>query len=157
MKPMPNGDAGRDDSAVSVLIGYIVNIGIAALVVSLTLLLLQGVFADAQGSAVESEMRAVGQSFAGELERVDVLSNQTDGNVTAFAELPESENPYSITVFYDGPDKGTRVNVESGSASVDIAIANETAIAGAADGITIPRGNEPEISYNTSGDEIVIE
>ena len=156
MKPMPNSDAGRDDSAVSVLVGYIVNIGIAALVVSLTLLLLQGVFADAQGSAVESEMRAVGQSFAGELERVDVLSNQTDGNVTVFAELPESENPYSITVIYDGPDKGTRINVESGGASADVAIANETAIAGAAEGVTVPRGNEPEIKYDSTEDEILI-
>lgn len=157
MKPMPNDDSRRDDAAVSVLISYIINIGIAALVVSLTLLLLQGVFADAQDNAVESGLEAVGQSFASELERVDVLSNRTDSNITATVDLPESDNPYSITVLYDGPDQGTRINVESGSASVDIGFANQTAIAGAEEGISVPRGSEPEISYNTSGDEIVIE
>mgnify|MGYP006293119091 CR=1 FL=1 len=151
----PRGDE-PSDSAVSVLVGYIINIGIAAIVVSVTLLLLQGVFTDAQDSAVESEMEVIGQSFASELERVDAISNRTDANVSTTVSLPESDNSYSLTVFYDGPDQGGRVHVQSGSAAVDIGFVNETAIRGADEGISLPRGSEPEISYNTSAKEIVI-
>ena len=158
MKPQrhPRHEDEPSDSAVSVLISYLINIGIAAIVVSLTLFLLQGVFADTQENAVESEISAVGQSFASELERVDVLSNQTDGNVTATVELPQSQNPYSIKVIYDGPDSGTRINVESGDATVDIPIANETEIKGAKDGVSVARGSTPEIRYNSTEDEILI-
>jgi len=156
MKPTPNDDARRDDAAVSILIGYIINIGVAAIVISVTLFLLQGVFADAQDNAVQSELEAVGQSFASELERVDVLSNRTDSDVSTTAKLPESDNPYTITVFYDGPDQGTRINVESGSASVDLGFSNETAIAGADDGISVGRGGTPEIIYDSTEDEILI-
>lgn len=155
MKPCQ--DETPSDSAVSVLIGYIINIGIAAIVVSLTLFLLQGVFADAQDSAVESEMEVIGQSFASEMERIDVMSTRTNGDVSTTVSLPESDNPYSVTVLYDGSDQGSRINVESGSASVDVAFFNETAIDGAAEGITVPRGDEVEIRYDSGQKEIVIE
>lgn len=153
----PRNDQTPSDSALSVLISYIVNLGIAAIVVSLTLLLLQGVFVDAQDSAVKSEMEAIGQSFASELERVDAMGSRTGADLSTTVSLPESDNPYSVTVFYDGPDNGTRINVESRGTSVDLGFANTTAIDGAADGITVPRGDEVEIQYDSVNKEIVIE
>ena len=154
----PRGDE-PSDSAVSVLVGYIINIGIAAIVVSVTLLLLQGVFTDAQDSAVESEMEVIGQSFASELERVDTISNRTDANanVSTTVSLPESDNSYSLTVLYNNSNEAAWINVDSGSASVDIGFVNETAIRGADEDISFSRGSEPEIRYNSSAEEIVIE
>ena len=154
----PRGDETPDDSAVSVLVGYIINIGIAAIVVSVTLFLLQGVFTSAQDSAVESEMEVIGQSFASELERVDtIISNRTDANVSTTVSLPESDNSYSLTVLYNNSDEAAWINVDSGSASVDIGFVNETAIRGADEDISFSRGSEPEIRYNSSAEEIVIE
>jgi hypothetical protein len=153
----PRGDETPSDSAVSVLVGYLINIGIAAIAVSVTLFLLQGVFVSAQDSAVKSEMEVIGQNFAGQLERVDTMSNRTDANVSTTVSLPESDNPYSLTVSYDSSDDAAWINVESRSASVDIGLANETAIGGAADGITVSRGSEVVIRYDSGDEEIVIE
>ena len=156
MKPVPNADAGRDDTALSVMIGYIINLGIAAVVVSLTLILLQGVFVDAQDRAVESEMKAIGEDFASELERVDIMSSRTDSDVSTTVSLPESDNPYTVTVLYDGLDDVGRVHVDSRRTSVNVAFVNTTTIADAREGINVPRGSEVEIKYDAIDEEIDI-
>ena len=141
-----------DDEAVSVLVGYIVNIGIATLVISLTLLLLQGAFTDVRDRAVESEMQAIGESFAGEIERVDVLSQRGSGDVTTTVEVPQSDTPYSMEVRHD--EGSSWIHLEARSASVAVPFANETEIDGAGDGIGVASGSTVEIEYD-SGEEVI--
>ncbi|MDZ7687355.1 MAG: hypothetical protein U5J64_01305 [Halobacteriales archaeon] len=145
-----------DDTAVSVLIGYIINIGIATIVVSLTLLLLQGAFTDVRDRAVESEMEAVGESFAGEIERVDILSQRGSSGVSTTVKVPQSETPYRMTVLY-GSDEGARLLLEARSASVEVPFKNETVIEGAGDGIGVSAGSTPEITYDSTAGVIRIE
>lgn len=150
------GGNERDDAALSILIGYIVNLGVAALVVSLTFLLLQGAFNDVRGTAAQAEMVSVGENLASEIERVDVLSQRSTGNVTSSVDLPVSDTSYSINVTSDADGDG-RILLNAGMSSVVVGFENKTAIRGAGEGIGVPKSSSPVIRYNATGDVIEIE
>lgn len=144
-----------DEEAISVLIGYVVNLAVAAAVIGLTLFLLQGAFTDVRGNAVGAEMETIGENLAGEIERVDVLSQRGSGNVSTTARLPTASRPYTANVTASAGGGG-RIVLTSGSDSVEVGFQNETAIRGADDGIELPEGSSPTVRYNETGDVIEI-
>lgn len=146
----------KKDEAVSVLIGYVINLGVAAAVVGLTLFVLQGAFTDVRGSATKAEMEAIGENFASEIERVDVLSQRGIGGVNTTTRLPTASKPYTANVTTN-PSGNGRILLTSGSLSVEVGFDNETAIRNASDGISLPEGSSPTIRYNQTGDVIEIE
>jgi hypothetical protein len=145
----------EDDEAISVLIGYVVNLAVAATVIGLTLFLLQGAFTDIRGDAVEAEMTSIGSNLADEIERVDVLSRRGGGNVSTAVRLPTASRPYTANVTSSAGGGGLIV-LTSGSDSVEVGFRNETAIRNAGDGIELPEGSSPRIRYNETGDVIEI-
>ena len=149
------GEGERDDAALSILIGYIVNLGVAALVVSLTFLLIQGAFDDVRGTAAQAEMKSVGENLASEIERVDVLSQSSTGNITSSVDLPVSDTSYSINVTTDTDGNG-RILLDAGGSSVVVGFENETAISGAIEGVSVPKSGSPVIRYNSTGEVIEI-
>lgn len=152
---MRDRERTEDEEAISVLVGYVVNLGVAAAVVGLTLFLLQGAFTDVRGNAVEAEMEAVGENLAGEIERVDVLGQRGGGNVSTTARLPTASRPYTADVTSSAGGNG-RIVLSSGSDSVEVGFQNETRIRNATDGINLPEGSSPSIRYNQTGDVIEI-
>lgn len=144
-----------DEEAISVLIGYVVNLAVAATVIGFTLFLLQGAFTDVRGNAVKAEMTAVGENLAGDIERVDVLSQRGNGNVNTTTRLPTASQPYTANVTAS-PGGGGRIVLSSGGDSVEVGFRNETAIRNADEGIELPEGSSPRIRYNETGDVIEI-
>jgi len=74
MKPMKQKKGSRN--AVSITTGYIINLGIATIAVSIFLVLLQGVFADVTESASEAQISVAGEKLAEEIEKIDRLGNR---------------------------------------------------------------------------------
>lgn len=73
----------RREKAVSITTGFILNVGIATIAVSIILVSLQGFFTGVQDDSKETEMRVVGERVAWELEKANRLANDTTGgNVT---------------------------------------------------------------------------
>jgi len=153
---MRDRDRTEDEEALSVLIGYVINLGVAAAVVGLTLFLLQGAFTDVRGNAIKAEMTSIGGSLAEDIERVDVLSQRGSGDINTTARLPTAGRPYTANIT-SSPGGNGRIVLTSGSDSVEVSFNNDTEIRNAGDGIELPEGSSPTIRYNATGDVIEIE
>lgn len=72
----------ESSNAVSVTTGFILNVGIATLAVSLIMFSLQGMFTDLQEESAESEIRVVGENLAWELEKAERMAeNEAEGEL----------------------------------------------------------------------------
>lgn len=141
--------------AVSISTGYIINLGVATIAVSIFLLLLQGVFADVTETASETQTSVVGEKLAEEIESVDRLAKKTgDGSPTAEVNLPTFETAYSVTVRADSEGNGT-VTVASGTGTtVNATFTNSSSIRNASEGVELNSGNDVTLRYESTGEDL---
>ncbi|WP_143416408.1 hypothetical protein ABSL23_09075 [Halobacterium sp. NMX12-1] len=99
----------RDDRGVSTALGYVLNIGVAAILVTMLLFSAGSLVETQRDRAVETELRVVGDRVAADLAAADTLARASDGGSVRYAvEAP----PRVAGVAYD-----VRVN-ESGNDTV---------------------------------------
>lgn len=146
-----------DTEAVSITTGYIINIGMGVVAISVLLFSLQGIFTDITDSAAETELSVVGEKVANEIEKVDRIA-QRGGAADTQVRLPRFNNVYTVNVNYES-GQGT-VRLVSGGQNVEVEYNNVTAVEDAGDGIEIRAGRDGgsmRIRYNKSQDRILIE
>lgn len=100
-------DVMSDDRGVSTALGYVLNLGVAAVLVT-TLLFAAGTLVDDQRDrAVETELRVVGERVAADLAAADRLARASDGGTVRYAvEAPSrvSGTAYDVRVNQSGDD-----------------------------------------------------
>ena len=146
----------KTDDAVSITTGYIINVGVATIAISIFLFLLQGVFTDITGTASETRMRIVGEDLAGEIESVDRLAQRKSGTEpSSVITLPSFDRGYTVTVTAEDGDGILRL--QTGGTNIAVGYGNESKVRGASDGIELSGGAEVTIRYDEGSDELVIE
>jgi hypothetical protein len=145
------------ERAVSISTGYIINMGMGVVAISILLFSLQGIFTDITDMAAETEMEVVGEKVANEIEKVDRIARR-GGSADTRVNLPNYDSAYTVRVGYE--DGEGVVRLVSGGKNVEIGYTNVTAIEDAGEGIEARSGNtggSMRIRYNKSKDRIVIE
>jgi hypothetical protein len=102
----------RNDRAVSVTTGYMINLGIATTAVALFFFGAQGVYADIQENTAGTELLVANEKLVSELEKADRLADEGTGNVTM--DMPSMESTYEVkitdnTVYANGTSVQTSV------------------------------------------------
>jgi hypothetical protein len=96
-------DGGRED-AVSITVGYVLNLGVATLVLSAFLLGMQGTFRNVEDTVSESQAESIAEKVAIEVTQADRLARISDGSsgVVTF-EIPDNigDSGYSVNVTED--------------------------------------------------------
>lgn len=111
-----------DDRGVSTSLGYVLNLGVAAILVT-TLLFAAGTMVDDQRDrAVDTELRVVGERVAADLSAADRLARASDGGTVRYVvEAPPSVagRTYDVQVNESGNDM---VVLDADRSGVSIAI-----------------------------------
>jgi hypothetical protein len=135
----------RDTEAVSITTGYILNIGIATLVLSTLVLGMQGTFDNIEQTTADAQAQFVAEKVAGEITQADRLA-RIDENVsgTFTFELREdiAESDYSVEVT-DG-----WVNVTATGTTVR----RRYNVSSDVNGGTLTAGGTKQLQYNGSTD-----
>jgi hypothetical protein len=144
----PRRDGGErrlreDDRGVSTTLGYVLNLGVAAILVT-TLLLAAGTMVDEQRDrAADTELRVVGERVAADLAAADRLARASNGGTVAY----QIETPRTLA----GTTYDVRVN-ESGTDTL--------VLVGDRSGVTVSVEYHAEIPVNatteSSGDLVVV-
>jgi len=98
----------REDSAVSIVMGYVINMGVATVVISVFLLYLQGPMTDVVESTQESELEVIAEQISNDIqtaERAATTSGGAQGRMEVSS--PRVERGYTVRV------GGGQVNVTS--------------------------------------------
>lgn len=147
-----------DDEAVSITTGFIINLGIATVAVSIFLFHLQGLFVDVTDRSAETQLSVAGERLAEEIERVDRLSNrQGQSEINATVELPRFESRYTAEIVANSSGGNITMKSSSGDSSVTVSFTNHTKIVDATDGITRNGGTTVRVRHDPSAGGIVIE
>lgn len=132
----PRGDPSRRsrnrDRGVSTVVGYVLNIGIATLLITGLILAGGNLVSDQRDRAIRSEFGVIGHRVAANLETADRLVRASDGgSVSLEAELPThiSGQQYQISI---EPDADEEVDVvltmDQPDITVSVHVNNTTAI-----------------------------
>ncbi|MXR20388.1 DUF7266 family protein [Halobacterium bonnevillei] len=113
----------EDDRGVSTTLGYVLNLGVAAILVT-TLLLAAGTMVDDQRDrAVDTELRVVSERVAADLAAADRLARASDGGTVRYqirAPRTVTGTTYDVRVNESGTDTVVLVGDRSGvSVSVE--------------------------------------
>lgn|GEM_PF-5559387 len=153
-----NRDEGRERAdAISTTIGYVINLAVISLMITLAVLLTQAAVDDVNNRASEREAAAVAEHVASEIEAVDsvVSSGSRYGDTTVEKELslPDSSAGYSVNVTY-GADGG-EVVVSSKRGVVSAGFENETRVDTV--GVRLADSTTAVVSYDPSTGRISVE
>jgi len=118
--------AGKE-KAVSITTGFVINMGIASVIISFMMLNLVGPTDQLMDSTKRSHLDAVGQSVVSDLETVDRLARE-GMNGTVEISSPEAGTGYTVELEEDGD--GYEVKVSSGSVTVSHRYTGESEIDG---------------------------
>jgi hypothetical protein len=95
---------GRHEDAVSITVGYVLNLGVATLVLSAFLLGTQGTFRNVEDTVSESQAESVAQKVATEVTQADRLARISDSSsgVVTF-KIPDNigDSRYTVNVTED--------------------------------------------------------
>jgi len=149
---------GSGDRAVSPVVGYVLTLGITALLVSGLIIATGGFVDDQRERTTRSELRVLGQQVSSDIAAVDRL-NRTGGaeEVVLERDLPDQvvSSEYTIRI-EDGTGGPTDPYIELSTAqpavTVQVGIASETDIVTSALG-----GGEIEVRYRKSSDDIRVD
>lgn len=134
---------GLDDRGVSTTLGYVLNLGVAAVLIT-TLLLAAGTLVDDQRDrAVETELRVVSERVTADLAAADRLARASDGGTVRYG----IEVPTRVS----GTTYDVRVN-QSGNDTVEL-VADRSAVS-----ISVDFQSELSVNASThgSGDLVVV-
>lgn len=110
MRPSPSQKrkAGKE-KAVSITSGFVINMGIASVILSFMMLNLIGPTSQIMDSTERSHLEAVGESVVSDLERADRLSRE-GMNGTVEISIPEAGTGYTVELEEDGGSYEVRVS-----------------------------------------------
>lgn len=106
----------RDTRAVSITTGYIINVGIATLVLSTLLLGMQGTFDNIERTTANTQSEAVAEKIAAEMVQADRLARvdaQSSGMITFELRDSVGGSDYSVEVTKDYVNISTDSHVTS--------------------------------------------
>lgn len=152
-----------DRRGVSTALGYVLNLGIATLVVTGLLVAGGSYVEDEREQTIRTELSVIGQQLAGDVETVDRLGRTTNGsdNRTVLTrEMPRAavNVGYTVTVVDTGSDSALELSTTDPDVTVRIEMATETDVADA----TV-QGGAVRVSYDSKGtddpsdDEVVVQ
>ncbi|MFB6269510.1 MAG: hypothetical protein ABEH83_06175 [Halobacterium sp.] len=114
----------RDDRGVSTTLGYVLNLGVAAILVTTLLLAAGTLVEDQRERAVETELRVVSERIAADLAAADRLARASDGGSVRYViEAPSrvSGTTYEVRVNQSGNDNVVLAADRSGvTVSMDV-------------------------------------
>ncbi|MGM0371373.1 MAG: DUF7266 family protein [Halobacteriota archaeon] len=118
------------DRGVSTTVGYVLNLGIATLLVTGLLVAGSGLVGDQRERAAGAELDVIGNRIAADLETADRLVQRGDGSVTVRTSLPASVagNNYQVAIDSTGGNATVSVSTSDPSLTRTIPVVNETPI-----------------------------
>lgn len=154
MADVGGGRWRRDDRGVSTTLGYVLNLGVAAILVT-TLLLAAGTLVDDQRDrAVDTELRVVSERVAADLAAADRLARASDGGTVRYVvEAPSRVvgTTYEVRVNESGNDRVVLASDRSGI-TVSVPFHAETTV-----NATTNRGGDLVVVYDSDTDTLEVE
>lgn len=147
-----------DDRAVSTTIGYALNLGVTALLVTGLLIVGGGFLQEQRETSTRSELEVIGHQVAADIASADRLAGSDVTGVSIRRSLPErvTGSAYSITV-ENSPQ--SHLVLTSADPEITVRVDMETVFVGNSTGVapgTVDGGNIV-IEYDTDDDQLVID
>lgn len=120
--------SGRRDRGVSTALGYVLTLGITALLISGLLIAVTGVVDDRRTQTDRATMEVVGQRIAANLMSADRLAETDPEELVVVVDLPARLTQRGYTVEVDGSAGQIALRVDGGQASATVSFANSTAV-----------------------------
>ncbi|MDR5657021.1 hypothetical protein RH831_07475 [Halodesulfurarchaeum sp. HSR-GB] len=136
----------RVDRGVSTAVGYVLNLGIATLLVTGLLVAGSGLVADQRERAAGAELDVIGNRIAADLETADRLVRNGNGSVTVRTSLPNTVagSSYRVAIESTGGNATVIVSTNDPSLARTVPVVNETPIrpTTVSGGSIVVRGNQ---------------
>lgn len=150
-----------DRRAVSSVLGYVLTLGITAMLVA-GLMMAAGGFVDGQRErVVHSELEVVSERFATDLEHADRLAATLDGDdgvARVDSQLPQTVAGLQYEIAVDeleGDDDTYRITVSTTSQSAEVTTSTTVGVEAGIEETTV-RGGDLQIAYDPDGDELEV-
>lgn len=151
---------GGDDRAVSVTVGYIINLSIAAILVSGLLIVTSGVVETRSERVIQGELQVIGQQTTAALMSADRLAQiaaadgdgSVNGAVELTVELPPAVAGSGYTVDVNASASVVELTSTRPEVSVIVPYRNDTAVAAA----TLS-GGDVRIVYDAAEERLEVE
>lgn len=144
------------DRAVSTLVGYILMVGVAAVLLTGLTLAATGLVDTQDERTTHAELDVYGERLAADIMTADRLAHQgSETTVTVTSELPATVNGHQYTITFEGNGDATTIILRSD----DFDRTTETGVVTSASIVTDDRevrGGTITISYDSGEDELVI-
>ncbi|GAA0272961.1 DUF7266 family protein [Halobacterium noricense] len=117
-----------DDRGVSTALGYVLNVGVAAILVTMLLFSAGSLVETQRDRAVETELRVVGDRVAADLAAADTLARASDGGSVRYTvEAPSNVAGFSYDVHVNESGNGNVV-LDADRSAVTITVEFQTEI-----------------------------
>ena len=147
----------ESDKAVSVITGYVVNIGVAVAVITIFTVQSQGLVDSLRESTDKSEMTVVGDKIANKLTRADriVRENEgSEGNISLDLPSSLSDKSYQVTIDADdGADDNGSVHVSALGSTINTTVKYNTTTQ--VKSSTLTKYTEADIEYSDTEIKVV--
>ncbi len=144
----------RDDRAVSVTVGYVLNFAVAALLLSALLIGGGGLIESQTNQVTHDELTVTGQQLAGELSSADRLNRSGDtAELSVRADLSDrtAAGSYTITIEHDGQTGTIELRSVDPEVVVSVPFRSESDVQN-----TTVRGGPLDVRYNESEDRLEV-
>lgn len=139
---------------VSTTLGYVLNLGVAAILVTTLMISAGTLVADQRERAVETQLEVVGERVASDIEAADRLARASDGGTVRYVvEVPPrvAGSAYEVRVNPDGNDTVVlEAERPSEEVSVDVDVATTL-------NATTSTGGRLVVVYDASNDTLVVD
>lgn len=118
------------DRGVSTVVGYVLNLGIATILITGLLITGASVVTDQRERAVRAELDVIGNRLAADLETADRLLRAGEGEVTIRSSLPETVagKQYQVTILATGDAVTLELETSSPSITRTVSVGNTSTI-----------------------------
>lgn len=120
--------SGRRDRGVSTALGYVLTLGITALLISGLLIGVTGVVDDRRTQTDRATMEIVGQRIAANLMSADRLAETDPEQLVVAVDLPNRLSQSGYTVEVNGSAEQLTLRVDGGRASATVSFVNTTTV-----------------------------
>lgn len=117
------------DRGVSTVVGYVLNLGIATILIAGLLIAGSGLVADQRERTARTELDVLGNRIAADMETADRLL-EADGRVTIRSRLPDTVAGSNYRVTVDATDGNVTVRLATSDPAIvrTVPVANETPV-----------------------------
>lgn len=145
-----------DDSAVSITLGYMLNLGVATLVVYLLVTNATGILDDVTERAAETELEVSAEKVSSKITVADRLARSTDesyGRIPLDLTQVVSDNigGYEVNVTDAAPDETGNITVRHRGSVGDTRVTVPYNVSSPVHGYEWSDGERPAVTYNDTG------